>query len=76
MVMKTFYVYMLASKRNGTLYIGITNNLQRRHYEHETKAVQSFTAKYSVHKLVYYEQTEDVESAMRHEKQLKRWNRT
>lgn len=73
--MKTYYVYILASQRNGTLYIGVTNNLARRHYEHESKAVQSFTAKYGVHRLVYYTQTEDVESAIRHEKQLKRWNR-
>lgn len=70
-----YYVYILASKRNGTLYIGVTNDLKRRHYEHETKAVESFTAKYNVHMLVYYKQTEDVESAIRHEKQLKRWNR-
>jgi putative endonuclease len=73
--MKSYYVYILASQRNGTLYIGVTNNLARRHYEHESKAVEGFTSKYSVHRLVYYMQTEDVESAIRHEKQLKRWNR-
>lgn len=73
--MKTYYVYILASKKNGTLYIGVTNDLSRRHYEHTSKAPESFTAKYNVHKLVYYQETEDVESAIRHEKQLKRWNR-
>lgn len=73
--MKTYYVYILASKRNGTLYIGVTNNLARRHYEHESKAVESFTAKYSVHRLVYYIATESIDTAIRHEKQLKRWNR-
>ena len=73
--MKMYYVYILASKRNGTLYIGITNDLLRRHYEHETKAVKSFTSKYNVHMLVYFIATESVEAAIRHEKQLKRWNR-
>jgi len=73
--MKEFYVYILASKRNGTLYIGVTNNLARRHYEHESKGIESFTAKYNVHRLVYYIQTPDIEAAIKHEKQLKRWNR-
>lgn len=73
--MKTYYVYVLASQRNGTLYIGVTNNLARRHYEHESKAVENFTSKYGIHRLVYYKETNDVEAAIRHEKQLKRWNR-
>lgn len=73
--MKSYYVYILASKENGTLYIGVTNDLQRRVEEHKTGAVESFTKKYAVHSLVYYEQTESVEVAINREKQLKNWER-
>ena len=72
---KTYYVYIMASKRNGTLYIGVTNDLIRRVYEHKTNGVEGFTEKYRVHKLVYWEQSDSVESALQREKQLKRWNR-
>jgi putative endonuclease len=73
--MKNYYVYILASKRNGTLYIGMTNDLNRRIYEHKNNLIDGFTKKYSVKTLVYYESTESVESAITREKQLKKWNR-
>ena len=73
--MKTYYVYILANKRNGTLYIGVTNNLQRRVYEHKQKLIKGFTNKYKVHHLVYYEPTSDIKSALQREKQLKKWER-
>jgi putative endonuclease len=73
--MKQYYVYILASKRNGTLYIGVTSDLLKRIYEHKNNMVKGFTKKYHVHKLVYYEATESVESAIMREKQLKKWNR-
>jgi putative endonuclease len=74
--MGVYYVYILASKKNGTLYIGVTNNLIKRVYEHKNDLVEGFTKKYGVHKLVYYEQTESVYSAIQREKQLKKWNRS
>ena len=70
-----YYVYILASKRNGTLYIGVTSNLIKRVYEHKKNLVDGFTRKYNIHKLAYYEITNDIESAIRREKQLKKWNR-
>ena len=73
--MKDYFVYILASRRNGTLYIGVTNNLIRRVYEHKHDLVPGFTAKYAVHKLVYYESTENIESAIVREKQMKKWKR-
>jgi putative endonuclease len=73
--MKSYYVYILASKRNGTLYIGVTNDLIRRVYEHKHDVVEGFTKRHQVHDLVYFEQTEDIESAITREKQLKKWNR-
>ncbi len=73
--MKSYYVYILASKRNGTLYIGVTNDLIKRIYEHKNDFVEGFTEKYSVHRLVYYEETNDINSAIKREKQLKKWNR-
>jgi len=73
--MRNYYVYILASKRNGTLYIGVTNNLERRVYEHKNNIVKGFTAKYNVHQLVYFEQTADINSALQREKHLKKWNR-
>lgn len=66
---------MLANKTNSVLYTGITNNLQRRISEHKQKLVEGFTKKYNVTKLVYYEETGDVLSALTREKELKGWNR-
>ena len=72
---RTYYVYILASKRNGTLYIGVTNNLIKRVYEHKNNLIKGFTSKYNVHLLVYFEQTNDINAALQKEKQLKKWNR-
>lgn len=73
--MKQYYVYMLASKKNGVLYIGVTGDLVKRVWEHKNNLVEGFTKKYFVHKLVYYEVTTDAKSAITREKQLKKWNR-
>ena len=70
-----YYVYILASKKNGTLYIGVTNNLKRRVYEHRENLIEGFTKKYGVHKLVHFESTEDVRVAIQREKRLKKWKR-
>lgn len=70
-----YYVYILASKRNGTLYVGMTTNLQNRLYEHKNKIVPGFSQKYNIDKLVYFEITTDVKSAIAREKQFKKWNR-
>ena len=70
-----YYVYILASKKNGTLYIGVTSDLIKRVYEHKNELVESFTQKYAIHNLVYFEITESIESAIMREKQLKKWNR-
>ncbi len=70
-----YYVYILASKKNGTLYIGVTNNLVRRIHEHKHKLVPGFTKKYNVGNLVYFEATPDIVSGINREKQLKKWNR-
>ena len=72
---KTYYVYILASDVNGTLYIGVTNDLKRRLYEHKNNLVDGFTEKYGVHRLVWYDYTDNIESAIQREKQLKKWNR-
>ena len=71
----SYYVYILASKIGGTLYIGVTNDLIRRVFEHKSKFVRGFTKKYDVVKLVYYEQYDDIENAIQREKRLKKWNR-
>ncbi|OGI32136.1 MAG: hypothetical protein A2271_03405 [Candidatus Moranbacteria bacterium RIFOXYA12_FULL_35_19] len=73
--MKNYYPYILASKKNGTLYIGITSNLIKRIREHKTGVIKGFTQKYNVKRLVYYEQTEDINSAIAREKALKKWKR-
>jgi len=73
--MTRYFVYILASRRRGTLYIGMTNDLIRRVYEHRTNAVPGFTKRYGVHRLVYFEEYSDIENALNREKQLKRWNR-
>jgi putative endonuclease len=74
--MKSYFVYILSNKKNGTLYIGVTSNLIKRIWEHKTKIVKGFTEKYNIDKLVYYEQTENVMSALEREKQLKKWKTT
>ena len=68
-------VYILASKPHGTLYIGVTSNLQKRIWEHKNDQVEGFTSKYSVHNLVWYALHEEMESAIAHEKRLKNWKR-
>ena len=73
--MKLPCVYILASKRNGTLYVGVTSNLPKRIWEHKNNLVAGFTQKYHVHQLVWYEAHDEMESAITREKQLKRWNR-
>ena len=75
MTKNTYYVYILASRKNGTLYIGVTNDLLKRVYEHRQNIVEGFTKKYNVHMLVYFEQTNDIESAIIKEKQMKKWER-
>ena len=69
------YVYILASKKNGTLYIGVTSNLIKRVYEHKNDLVEGFTKKYGVHQLVYFEHTTDMYGAITREKQMKKWRR-
>jgi len=70
-----YYVYILASRIGGTLYVGVTNDLARRIQEHRTKTVEGFTKRYGVTQLVYFEQFEDVNAAIEREKRLKKWNR-
>jgi putative endonuclease len=72
---RTFYVYILASKIGGTLYIGVTNDLIRRVAQHKAKMAEGFTKKYGVDRLVYFECFEDVEAAIHREKRLKKWPR-
>jgi len=72
---RSFYVYIVASRIGGTLYVGVTNDLVRRVAEHRLELVDGFTKKYGVHRLVYFEQFDDAENAIRREKRLKRWNR-
>ena len=70
-----YYVYILTNWDDSVMYVGVTNNLERRLYEHRNHMVEGFTKKYNVHKLVYYEYTNDVYSALEREKQLKGWSR-
>ena len=70
-----YFIYILASKRNGTLYIGVTRDLIRRIYEHKNDLIEGFTKEYGVHYLVYYESVSDVYSAISREKQMKKWLR-
>ena len=75
MTTKQYCVYILANKKDGMLYIGVTSNLVKRIYEHKHDLVEGFTKRYHIHNLVYYEVTDDVTSAITREKQLKKWNR-
>ncbi len=72
---KCYYVYLLTNRNNAVMYVGVTNNLLRRIYEHKNKSIPGFTQKYNVYKLVYFEQTHDVKSAIEREKQIKKWRR-
>jgi putative endonuclease len=72
---KTYYIYMITNISNTLLYIGVTNNLERRMYEHKMKIADGYTKKYSLFKLVYFEESTNIESAILREKQLKRWHR-
>jgi putative endonuclease len=69
------YVYLLASGKHRTLYLGVTNDLIRRVYEHKTKAVRGFTARYGVNRLVWFEVYDDAETAITREKEIKKWRR-
>ena len=70
-----FYIYILASD-SGTLYIGVTNNIKRRVYEHKNGQIEGFTKKYNCKKLVYFEEYKDINDALASEKQLKKWRRS
>ena len=70
-----YYVYLLTNKNNKVMYVGMTNNLQRRVYEHKMKLGSGFTQKYNVNKLVYFEETDDVYAAIAREKEIKKWRR-
>jgi putative endonuclease len=73
--MNQYFVYILTNKSNRVLYIGVTNNLERRMYEHKNKMINGFTKQYNLTKLVYFEGTSDIKSALEREKQLKNWHR-
>ena len=73
--MDQYYVYILASRKNGTLYIGVTNNLILRVKEHKERLVEGFSKKYDVHMLVYFEAYKDIRNAILREKRLKKWKR-
>ena len=70
-----YYVYILTHKNDKVMYIGVTNNLQRRVYEHQEEKIEGFTKKYHVHKLVYFEEYSDVQYAIEREQQIKKWIR-
>jgi len=73
--MKRFYVYILCSKRNGTLYTGVTSDIIKRVYQHRNNLVDGFTNKYNIHRLVWYEIHETAEAAIIREKRIKKWKR-
>ena len=73
--MKTYYVYILTNWNNKVMYVGMTNNLRRRMYEHKNKIFEGFTKKYNVDKLVWYAAIEDVMEAIKREEEIKRWRR-
>ncbi len=74
--MRNYWVYILCSEKNGTLYIGVTNDLAQRVYQHKQKSVEGFSKKYSVDKLVYAESCNDIHAAIHREKRIKKWNRS
>ena len=71
----SYYVYLLASRKHGTLYLGVTNDLIRRVYQHKSKALAGFTARYGVNRLVWFETHDDVTAAISREKEIKKWRR-
>ena len=71
-----YYVYLLASRKHGTLYLGVTRDIVRRGYEHRTKAADSFTSRYGIDKLVWFEVYDDIATAIAREKELKGWRRS
>jgi len=71
----SYFIYLLASGKKGTLYVGVTNNLVRRVFKHRTQVVEGFTQRYNVHHLVWFETTDSIEAAIGREKQLKNWKR-
>ncbi|MFC1502424.1 GIY-YIG nuclease family protein [bacterium] len=73
--MKTYFVYILTNWNNNVMYVGMTSNLEKRLYEHKNKLVKGFTEKYNVHKLVYFEHTNDPMAAIEREKEIKKWRR-
>lgn len=73
---KTYYIYILSSKPNGTLYIGVTSDLVKRVYQHKNKTLSSFTSKYNVNQLAYFEWGYGAEGTILREKELKRWQRS
>ena len=75
MISKKYYIYILASRIRGPLYIGVTNNLLKRIWQHKEKIVEGFTTQYQVNRLVYYEEYTDIREAIAREKQLKNWHR-
>ena len=72
---REYYVYILANKRRGTLYVGVTNDLKRRVYEHRQGIIEGFSKEHKIHQLVFFEQTRDINSAIAREKRFKKWNR-
>jgi len=71
----SYYVYLLTNWNNKVLYVGVTNDLNRRLYEHKNKIIQGFTQKYNLNKLVYFEETNDINAAITREKEIKKWRR-
>lgn len=72
---KSYYVYLLTNWNNKVIYIGVTNDLNRRLYEHKNKIIQGFTQKCNLNKLVYFEETNDINAAITREKEIKKWRR-
>ena len=70
-----YYVYLLTNKNNKVMYVGVTNDLERRVFEHKSKMIPGFTEKYNVNKLVYFEETHDIRAAIAREKEIKKWRR-
>jgi putative endonuclease len=72
---KQYYLYILANKKNGTLYVGVTANLIKRVFEHKSNVIEGFTKKYNIHMLIYYEIYGDINEAIKREKNIKKWKR-